>query len=253
MDEAHPQAIPPPGGQARREQRLRADAPAEIVLVRHGEPDWTPGGGAAVDDAGLTRRGRLQAEAVAEALSDLGFDALYASPLRRAQETAAPIAATLGVEVRTLDELAEIGIRVGGMTQQEVDAYFRAATRRPLRHHWDGWPGGESFRDFHARVCKAVGDILARHALRARREDDFTVWSGAAHAPRVAIVAHGGTNAVLLSHLLDLPPVPWEWMRFETELAAYTLVQGRSLGLTGFVWSLQNFNEVDHLKRRGLR
>ncbi len=245
--------LPPPGGQSRREAELRRRAPAQIVLVRHGEPDWTPDGRAVVDDAGLTARGRVQAEAVAHALAELSFDAIYVSPLRRAQETAEPLAKALGIEPRTLEELAEIGIEVAGLTQEEVDKYFRAATQRPLRDHWDGWPGGESFHDFHVRVCKGASTLLERHGVRARREDDFTVWTPGDERPRIAVVAHGGTNAVLLTHLLDVRPVPWEWMRFETELAAYSVVQARELGGTGFVWSLQNFNEVDHLKRRELR
>jgi probable phosphoglycerate mutase len=244
---------PPPGGQARREERLRLDAAAEIVLVRHGEPDWTPGGGVAVDDAGLTARGSAQAEVVAAALAARPFDALYASPLRRAQETAARVARAAGVPMHTVSDLAEIGIQVGGLTQEEVDTYFRAATRRPLAHHWDGWPGGESFRDFHARVTTAAGGILARHGLVARGEAEFTVWTPPPRRLRIGIVAHGGTNAVLLTHLLDIRPVPWEWMRFETELAAYSVVRARAIGVDGFVWSLQNFNEVDHLTRRGLR
>jgi hypothetical protein len=37
------------------------------------------------------------------------------------------------------------------------------------------------------------------------------------------------------------------------ELAAYAVVQSRAVGMTGFVWSLQNFNEVDHLRAAELR
>ena len=51
----------------------------------------------------------------------------------------------------------------------------------------------------------------------------------------------------------DAPPVPWEWLRFESELAAFSVLQARAIGPRGSVWSLQNFNEVDHLGRAGLR
>ena len=67
------------------------------------------------------------------------------------------------------------------------------------------------------------------------------------------VVAHGGTNAVALAHLLDLPPVPWEWLRFESELCSYSIAQARPLGPQGLVWSLQDFGEVDHLTNAGLR
>ena len=53
--------------------------------------------------------------------------------------------------------------------------------------------------------------------------------------------------------VLDVRPVPWEWMRFESELAAFSVLQARAIGPDGFAWSLQSFNEVDHLDREGLR
>ena len=47
--------------------------------------------------------------------------------------------------------------------------------------------------------------------------------------------------------------MPWEWIRFESELAAFSVLQARQVGPEGFVWSLQNFNEIDPLKAAGLR
>ncbi len=71
--------------------------------------------------------------------------------------------------------------------------------------------------------------------------------------PSIVIVAHGGTNAVILTHLLDIRPVPWEWLRFETGLAAFSIVQARAIGPRGHVWSLQNFNREEHLFAAGLK
>jgi probable phosphoglycerate mutase len=241
-----------PGAISRREARLRDETAIELVLLRHGEPDWTPGG-SSVLDAALTLRGRRQAEAAAAALAPLQLDAIYASPLRRAQETAEPVAKATGLTPITVDGLAEIAIPLVGLSQIEVDSYFRIATRRRLGEHWSGWPGGESFRDFHMRVTTTLAALLARHAVVPEREDEFTVWSLPPQRRRLAIVAHGGTNAVAITHLLDVPGVPWEWNRFEMELAAYAVVQSRAIGASGFVWSLQNFNELDHLRAAGLR
>ncbi|RIL05347.1 MAG: hypothetical protein DCC71_10795 [Proteobacteria bacterium] len=232
---------------------MRADVAVEVVLLRHGEPDWTPGGGLAVRDAALTARGRLQAEVAAAALAPLRLDALYVSPLRRAQETAEPLAKVTGLTPVTLAGLAEIDIPLEGITQSEVDAFFRQATQRRLREHWEGWPGGESFRAFHERVAGTLTTLLERHGVVPVSEDEFTVWRVPPHPHRIAIVAHGGTNAVALTHLLDIAGVPWEWNRFEMELAAYAVLQSRAIGMSGFVWCLQNFNEVDHLRAAGLR
>ncbi len=244
--------LPRPGSTAVREARHRAQPHALIFLIRHAEPDWTPGG-QSVSDPKLTPFGVAQARATAHRLAGERIDAIYASPYRRSQETAAALAQATGLRVETVDGLAEIGVAVDGLTQEEVDRYFVAGSRRPLQEHWEGWPGSESFRDFHARVTGALADVLGRHGIRGKRHDDFTVWEVPEPRPRIAIVAHGGTNAVALAHLLDVRPVPWEWVRFESELAAFSVVQARPLGPEGQVWSLQNFNELDHLRTEGLR
>ena len=166
-----------------------------------------------------------------------------------------PLAERTGIAPVVAPGLAEIGVNVDGLSQEDVDRYFTAASQRPLSEHWSGWPGAETFRDFHARVTGALADLLARHGLRARRDaaHEFTQWDLDGAPARIAVVAHGGTNAVALAHLLDVPPVPWEWLRFESELAAYSVVHARPIGPRGSVWSLQNFNEIDPLVEAGLR
>jgi broad specificity phosphatase PhoE len=247
------EAKPQPGVQAQREARMRRAGNAHVFLLRHGEPDWSPRGGPSVDDPELTPFGHAQARAAAERLSRERIDAIYVSPYRRARETALPLAELTGITPVVVPGLAEISVAVKGLSQEDVDRYFVEGTQRPLAEHWNGWPNAEGFRAFHARVTAALGDVLGRHGWRPEREHDFTVWHPGASQPNLAIVAHGGTNAVSLAHLLDLDPVPWEWMRFESELAAYSVVQARPLGPAGQVWSLQNFNEVDHLAAAGLR
>lgn len=241
---------PAPGAQARREHEWRL-RPHSITLLRHGEPDWAPGG-RTVNDPGLTDFGAAQARAAADALSKSSIDAVYVSPYRRARETAEPLARATGHEPIVFEALAEIGIAFEGLTQEQVDRTFVEASRRPLHEHWQGWPGGETFRDFHERVTTGVTELFAKHDIRPHRRHDFTVWEMPDEPLSIVIVAHGGTNAVLLTHLLDVRPVPWEWLRFESALAAYSVAQARPLGDQGCVWSLQNFNELDHLRGAGL-
>ena len=245
--------VPTASGSAVREARVRAVAHARVILVRHGEPDWSPGGGPAVADPGLTEFGRAQAKCTAMRLAGERLDAIYVSPYRRSHETAAALAQATGLELITVDGLAEVGVATEGMSQEEVDRYFVAGSQRPLEEHWDGWPGAETFHDFHARVTRALTDVLGRQEMHPSREHDFTVWTIPERGPSVAIVAHGGTNSVALTHLLDIRPVPWEWLRFESELAAFSVLQARAAGARGKVWSLQNFNELDHLRAAGLR
>lgn len=93
-----------------------------LVLVRHGE---AAAGWDADPDPGLSATGREQAEGMAEALGPLGPLPVVASPLRRTQETAAPLAQRWGVDVRTEPGVGEI---VAPTSQAELEA--RAAWLR---------------------------------------------------------------------------------------------------------------------------
>jgi broad specificity phosphatase PhoE len=225
--------------QEEREQRLRRQFPIELFLIRHAEPDWT-----SQTDPGLTEHGRRTARVLAQHLREIEFSALLCSPLRRARETAAPIAELKEIQPVIVDGLAEISVPLNGnLSQSEVDAYFRSAASRPFNEHWQGFPGGEPFREFHRRVTSALTDVLKPYDVHPHESEGFDVWSSPARTNtlRLAIVAHGGTNAVALTHLLGIAPVPWEWMRFETPLAAYSVVGLRAINSRAHIWSLQQF------------
>jgi 2,3-bisphosphoglycerate-dependent phosphoglycerate mutase len=220
----------------------------EVLLIRHGEPEWERDG-LGVDNPGLTARGRHQAQAVAEHLAghpDLGIDEIWVSPLERAQQTAAPLAARTGIEPQTLDWLAEIGAPTFDGTPTEVVArVFAEGWARPLDELWDGLPGGESFRHFHERVTGGLTGALS--AVGATRLDlDPPLWSLPQPELRVAIVAHGGTNATAIGFLLGIEPVPWEWLRFVTAHASLTVLSPLAIS-EGHAFSLHPFGDVSHL------
>lgn len=77
----------------------------KIYLVRHGE---AAAGFSSHTDPGLSERGRAEAEVAAQILAPLPGIRLYSSPLRRAQETAAPLAALTGASISLEPRLAEI-------------------------------------------------------------------------------------------------------------------------------------------------
>ena len=129
-----------------RERRGRSDLPLELVLVRHAEPDWQTARQKGADP-GLTALGRRQAADLAEHLRGRPLAALYCSPLERARETAAAIAATQQLTATVVQDLSEIGVpMLRNASQIEVDAYFLAAAKRPFREHWEGFPAPTSSR-----------------------------------------------------------------------------------------------------------
>jgi probable phosphoglycerate mutase len=219
----------------------------EIFLLRHAQPDWEPDD-CAVDDPALTALGREQAQRSADALASLDFDALYASPLLRSQQSAAPLEKALQQKPVTLRWLREIELpSLAGRSSEEVTAYFAAARSRELSAWWDGLPGGESFRHFQDRIAAGIEALLSdHHRVEIHEPGEFRLWQLPAETERLLITAHEGTNAAILSHLLGLPAVPFAWMRFSTAWSGITKL--RSIRFPGgAAFALEYFNRTDHL------
>lgn len=218
----------------------------EVLFVRHGQPEWMRDG-MAVDDPPLTELGHRQASALAHQLADVEIDEILVSPLVRAQQTAAPLLERLGRESETVPWLAEIGApRWDGTPTEVVERIFREEWTRPLDELWNGLPGGESFRDFHARVVTGL-DAMLDEAGATRISEAPPLWSLHQPARRILVVAHAGTNATALGHLLGIPPVPWEWERFVSFHASLSVVRPLEIS-GGHSFSLFRFSDTDHLE-----
>jgi broad specificity phosphatase PhoE len=219
----------------------------EILLIRHGEPLWDRDG-FSVDDPPLTELGARQAETLAEAYADVRVDELWVSPLRRAQQTAEPLARRLGIEARTHPWLAEIGTpRWEGTPTEVVARVFAEGWARPLEELWHGLPGGESFHDFHARVVHGITTQFGEAGVVPLTTDP-PLWRVTDTDRRIAIVAHGGTNATALAHLLGIPPVPWEWERFVSYHASVSVVRPLPIS-DAHAFTLFRFSDISHLPR----
>lgn len=130
----------------------------DLFLVRHGETEWNrlrriQGR----TDIPLNDTGRRQARATGRLLRRRRFDAIYASPLGRAFETAAIIADEVGLgQPETHEALVERNYGAAeGLTFAEIDRRYPPGT--PV-------PGRESRGDVADRVVPALLDIAARHA-----------------------------------------------------------------------------------------
>lgn len=219
----------------------------EIIFVRHAQPAWTRDGRGVMDPP-LTDVGRLQSRLLASASRTWKPPtALLVSPARRAQETAAPLAEMLEMEIETIPFFEEIRLPDWTSTPAEVvERTLREARDRPYQEWWDGLPGGESFRAFHERITTGLRDLLASRGVTRVDAEGPAVWSLDQPDQRLVLVGHGGSNGVALTFLLELRPVPWEWERFASRHASITRVKSRRIA-GGHIFSLRSFSSVDHL------
>ncbi|QYG92859.1 histidine phosphatase family protein [Iamia sp. SCSIO 61187] len=194
----------------------------ELLLVRHALPVRLEGAGVPADPH-LSAEGRDQAERLAAVWAG-DVDAVWTSPLQRARETAAPLAAALGVEAVVDDDLAEM--------DRDADAYIplEELRRDPLAwaeavEAWVGPEGAALRAAFRRRVVAAVDRIVAAH-----------------RGQRVAVVCHGGTINAALAEVLGLE----EQLFFEP---GYTSVS-RVLAGAGGARQVLSVNETWHWDRR---
>lgn len=138
--------------------------PTVILLVRHGTTPTTgrilPGQARGLH---LADEGRRQAEGMARQVAGLSLAAIYASPLERARETAAPVAAPRRLAVRVEPALSDLD--AGDWTGASLRRLARKPEWRIVQRHPTGFrfPGGESFVAMQARVTEAIGRIVDRH------------------------------------------------------------------------------------------
>lgn len=160
---------------------MAAISPTLVILARHGESDWNAAGrfqGQA--DRPLTPRGRRQAQELAARLAHVPLDAIYASDLRRALDTAKAIARARELEVETVRELREVDVGSwSGLTRDEAERRFPEGYLRWL--DWgNGWDDGETYEEMGARVVEAVRRLAVRHP-----------------EGRILVVSHGGSLRAL--------------------------------------------------------
>lgn len=177
--------------------------PAEsttLYVTRHGETDYNrdhimQGSGV---NTSLNETGRAQAEALAERLSDARIDAVYASTLIRARETAKIVAAPHEpIPYAYLDDLKEISWGVYEGTQPTKE---RKVAMQSIKEKWRSGQvdlpveGGESPRQVERRARRAVDIIMEAHA-----------------GQHVLVVTHGRYMRIMLASLLydhDLTQMP---------------------------------------------
>ncbi len=165
-------------------------AATRVFLVRHGATVLSAEDRfAGATDVDLSDEGRSQAARLGERLAGENIAAVYASPMRRTRETAALVAASHGVEIRSKDGLREISHgRWEQMTRAEVEAKYPEEYQA-----WEADPftfapvGGESGISVMARALPALREIVVAHK-----------------GEKVLVVSHKATIRLVISSLLGI-------------------------------------------------
>ncbi|MGA8115445.1 MAG: histidine phosphatase family protein [Actinocatenispora sp.] len=166
---------------------------ADIVLIRHGETEWSATGRhTSTTDIPLTERGEQQARALAPALATRHFAAVLSSPRTRARHTAT----LAGLHVTDIDDdLAEWDYGTyEGRTTDDIH------TQTP---HWDLWTDGAPAGETPDQVATRLDRVLTR--ARAHLPDGD-----------VALVAHGHALRVAGARWIGLPPAAGALLRLGT-------------------------------------
>ena len=197
---------------------LRSPA-VELWLIRHALPVRIDGGSAPADPA-LSPEGARQADRLAAWWAPHGVDHVYASPLRRAQETAAPLAEAAGAPTTTEAALTEFDAHLPSYVPMEELRADPVAWQEAVEA-WTSPEAEQERQEFRRTVVAAVDAIADAH-----------------RGQRVAVVCHGGVINAYLSQLLHLPGTIF----FEP---AYTSVSRVISGDTHR--QLVSLNEAPHL------
>jgi broad specificity phosphatase PhoE len=158
-------------------------------------------------DMELSPRGHTQAAALAKYLRPTKFDVIYTSPLRRAQQTVAPLAGQCPTAPIVRADLCEVDFGDWtGLGWEEVRARYQVSAFEWLRLlDRAAIPNAECGRTFRARVEPCLQQILGENAGQS-----------------VAVMCHGGVIRMILSILLEMP-LP-SMAGFEIDYASLTQI-----------------------------
>lgn len=195
----------------------------ELLLIRHALPERRETDDGTPADPPLSKIGREQAARMAAWIAEEGIDAIYASPMRRARETAAPLARALDLEavlepgVVEMDHTSDAYIPIDQLKREDYPRW------QALIQGGELW-GGVDMKAFRTTVVEAIERVVTAH-----------------RGARVAIVCHGGVVNAWAGHVLGVPDP------FFLDVA-YTGVS-RFLAASSGERSVMSLNETSHLRQ----
>lgn len=198
----------------------------ELVLVRHGETDWNAQGRIQGQlDIPLNATGLAQAAAVGARLREQHFDAVYASDLQRAMQTARPVVQGVEREIRREPRLRErhfgaLQGLTGEEAQQQQSRVWQAYKSRGPQADLGG---GESLLVFSRRVVDFIDQVLQAHA-----------------GGRVLLISHGGVLDMAYRHATGMP------LGIQRDFPIYN-ASVNVLLRNGARWDIAAWGDISHL------
>jgi broad specificity phosphatase PhoE len=196
-----------------------------LLLVRHGESEWNVQRRfQGQSDVPLSALGRRQAQLVAGRLAGEKIDAVYASDLVRAWETARPIAEKNGLKILSEPRLRELKFGVlEGLTFEEAQERYPEMVAAWLDDFNRPPEGAETIAVFNARVVSLLDDLRQKHDEQA-----------------VLLVGHGGSLSELLRVILGLSREKRWYLELENASLSEVLIAETYI-------SVKRLNDTCHL------
>ena len=196
-----------------------------LMLVRHGESEWNAQRRyQGQSDVPLSALGERQAELIAERLAGGKIDAVYASDLKRAWETASAIAGKSGLQVLPEPRLRELKFGVlEGLTFDEAQSQYPEMIAAWLEDFNRPPEGAETIDLFNLRIVSLLEELKQKH-------DEQTVL----------LVAHGGSLSEILRVVLGLSREKRWYLEMENTSLSEVLIA------EDFI-SLKRLNDTCHL------
>lgn len=194
----------------------------ELILVRHGLPlrrEVVEGPA----DPELSAEGHEQSERLATYLKSESIDAIYSSPMKRAVQTAEPLAQKINLPISIVDDVAEYD-RLSNeyIPIEELRAANDERWQKLLTGEWQS--DSDTLESFRDRVISSLEQLISRHASQ-----------------RIVVTCHGGVINQYLAHILGIAT---ERGFFYPQYTSIHRVVASQNGLR----SVGSLNEIAHLR-----
>lgn len=220
--------------------------------MRHGEPDY--------ENDCLTKNGTLQAKNTAERLKNEGIQAIYSSPMGRARDTASFTAEKYGLSVNILDFMHEID---WGSVKPEIpleyDGHpwtigYEILTENQEYVGSDSWTEHHYFRDnkcmsYYQMVSEKTDEFLRGYNIRRDGmlyKYDGDIKDALEEDVTIALFAHGGSGAVLFSHIFNLP-FPFVLTSLPYGVCSITIIDFTPQKENVIIPRFELFNDMGHI------